>query len=167
MNKNNQLAKAVVVDEIRSLFEQSKSSVLIDYRGLTVEEDTALRSQMRKEGVTYKVLKNTMIKRAADQLNLTEILPFLEGPTAIAFGMTDAITPAKLISECIKKTKKMEFKIGYVEGKCMNAAQLEAVAQLPSKEVLLAKMLGSLNAPITNFVYAINAIKEKKEQETA
>ena len=167
MNVKNQQAKSAVVDEIKSLFEQSKAAVLIDYRGLTVEEDTEFRRTLRKNGVTYRVLKNTMIKRAADQLELSELLPHLEGPSAIAFGMEDEIAPAKYVFECMKKTKKMQFKVGYVQGQCFNAEQLEKVAELPSKEVLVARLLGSMNAPLSKFLYVLTAIQEQKEQAGA
>jgi large subunit ribosomal protein L10 len=161
MNKN-QIAKSLVVDEIRSRLSEAKAAVLVDYRGLTVEQDTELRREMRKNDIEYKVLKNTLIRRAADELGMNELTPFLEGPSAIAFSSTDPVAPAKVLSDCIKKTNKMEFKAGYVEGKFCDAAALAAIASLPSREVLIAKMLGSLNAPVCNFLYAINAIIEKQ-----
>ena len=161
MNKNQE-AKALVVEEIRAKLSTAKAAVLVDYRGLTVEQDTELRREMRKQGVEYKVLKNTLIKRAADELGMSEFAPFLEGPSAIAFSDTDPVAPAKILSDCIKKTNKMQLKAGYVEGKFCDGKALEAIATLPSREVLIAKMLGSLNAPICNFLYAINAIMEKK-----
>ena len=160
MNKNQE-AKALVVEQIRGKLSDAKAAVLVDYRGLTVEQDTELRREMRKAGVEYKVLKNTLIKRAADELGMTEIAPFLEGPSAIAFSNTDPVAPAKILSECIKKTNKMELKAGYVEGKFCDAKALQEIAMLPSREVLIAKMLGSLNAPICNFLYAVNAIIKK------
>ena len=166
MNKNHE-AKALVVDGIVEKMKGSVATVLVDYRGLTVEEDTNLRREMRKAGVEYKVLKNTLIKRAADQLNMTELDPFLNGPTAIAFCEKDPVAPAKILADCIKKTNKMQLKAGYVEGKFCDVKELEAIAALPAKEVLVAKMLGSLNAPICKFLYALNAIKEQKEGSAA
>lgn len=166
MNKNHE-AKALVVDQIRENLSKSKAAVLVDYRGLTVEEDTELRRNMRKAGVEYKVLKNTLIKRAADALEMSELDPFLNGPTAIAFSYDDPVAPAKILNDCIKSTKKMELKAGYVEGKFCDAKELGAIAELPSKEMLIAKMLGSFNAPICNFLYCLTAIKDKKEAEGA
>ncbi|MBE5760654.1 MAG: 50S ribosomal protein L10 [Clostridiales bacterium] len=166
MNKNHE-AKAVVVEQIKEKLSNAKSCVLVDYRGLTVEEDTALRRSLREAGVEYKVLKNTLIKRAANALDLTDLDPFLNGPTAVAFSETDPVAPAKIIAQAIEKTKKMEIKAGYVEGKFCDAATLGNIAKLPSKEVLIAKMLGSFNAPLCNFLYCINAIIEKREAEQA
>ena len=167
-------AKAAVVDEIKEKLQNAHSVVIIDYRGLTVDEVTNLRNQMRAAGVEYKVLKNTMIARAAKDLGIEGTEAMLEGPTAVAFGMQDAVSPAKIIVEFAKKTKKTEIKGGLLEGKVIGVDQVKYLASLPSKEELIAKMLGSLNAPITNFVgvlagvprafvCALNAIKEKKE----
>lgn len=166
MNKNHE-AKAVVVEQIREKLAGAKAAVLVDYRGLTVEEDTQLRRNLRKAGVEYKVLKNTLIKRAADALDMNELDPYLNGPTAVAFSFDDPVAPAKIVNDCIKATKKMELKAGYVEGKFCDAKELSAIAELPSKEVLIAKMLGSFNAPICNFLYCLTAIKDKKEAEGA
>lgn len=173
LNKN-QLAKVEIVDGIREQWKTAQSVVLIDYRGLTVEEDTELRRQFRAAGVEYKVLKNTMITRAVEGMELSGIEGHLKGPTAVAFGMTDAVAPAKIATEFIKKTKKMTVKCGVVDGQMINAAGVQALADLPPREVLIAKMLGSMNAPITGLVgvlgatvrsllYAINAVKEQKE----
>ena len=167
-------AKVAVVDEIKEKLQNAHSVVIIDYRGLTVDEVTNLRNQMRAAGVEYKVLKNTMIARAAKDLGIEGTEAMLEGPTAVAFGMQDAVSPAKIIVEFAKKTKKTEIKGGLLEGKVIGVDQVKYLASLPSKEELIAKMLGSLNAPITNFVgvlagvprafvCALNAIKEKKE----
>ena len=161
------------VEDIKTKFETCKSAVLIDYRGLTVEEVTNLRNKFREAGVEYRVLKNTMIRRAVDALGMEGLEPVLEGPTAVAFGMEDAVAPAKIISDFIKETEKTEIKAGVLEGKVVDVAAVKALASLPSREVLLAKVLGSMNAPITGFVtalsgnirnllYVLNAIGEKK-----
>jgi large subunit ribosomal protein L10 len=173
LNKNQE-AKVAVVEGIKEQFAAAKSVVLIDYRGLTVEEDTEFRRQFREAGVEYRVLKNTMITRAIEGMNLEGMKDYLKGPTAVAFGMTDAVAPAKIAMETIKKTKKMEVKCGVVDGTLIDAAGVQALADLPPREVLLARMLGSMNAPVTGFVtvlsatiksllYAINAIVEQKE----
>ena len=165
--------KQGIVEDIKTKFETCKSSVLIDYRGLTVEEVTNLRNKFREAGVEYSVLKNTMIRRAVDALGMEGLEPVLEGPTAVAFGMEDAVAPAKIISDFIKETEKTEIKAGVLEGKVVDVAAVKALASLPSREVLLAKVLGSMNAPITGFVtalsgnirnllYVLNAIGEKK-----
>ena len=165
--------KQGIVEDIKTKFETCKSAVLIDSRGLTVEEVTNLRNKFREAGVEYRVLKNTMIRRAVDALGMEGLEPVLEGPTAVAFGMEDAVAPAKIISDFIKETEKTEIKAGVLEGKVVDVAAVKALASLPSREVLLAKVLGSMNAPITGFVtalsgnirnllYVLNAIGEKK-----
>jgi large subunit ribosomal protein L10 len=166
-------AKQSVVADIASKLKKCQSAVLIDYRGLTVEEVTNLRNIFRAQNVEYQVLKNTMISLAADSVGIKGLEPFLSGPTAVAFGVNDAVVPAKIITEFIKNTKKTEIKGGIVSGKVVNAAGVQALAELPPKEVLVAKMLGSMNAPITKLVgvlsntirglmFTINAIAEKK-----
>ncbi len=173
MSKNQEI-KTTQVEMIKENLEKAQSVVFVDYRGLTVEEDTALRKKLREAGVEYKVLKNTLIKRAADELSITGLDEHLNGPTAVAFGNTDPAAPAKIIGEYIKQTKKMEVKCGLVDKKYIDAKGVEALAEIPSKEVLVAKLLGSMNAPITGLVsvlsgtlrklvYAINAVKEQKE----
>lgn len=165
--------KQSLVEDIKTKFENCQSAVLIDYRGLTVEEVTNLRNKFREAGVEYRVLKNTMIRRAVDALGLEGLDSVLEGPTAVAFGMEDAVAPAKIISQFIKETNKTEIKAGVLEGKVVDVVAVNALASLPSREVLLAKVLGSMNAPITGFVtalsgnirnllYVLNAIGEKK-----
>lgn len=165
--------KQGIVEDIKAKFENCQSAILIDYRGLTVEEVTDLRNKFREAGVEYRVLKNTMIRRAVDALGMEGLDSVLEGPTAVAFGMEDAVAPAKIISEFIKTTNKTEIKAGVLEGKAVDVAAVNALASLPSREVLVAKVLGSMNAPITGFVtalsgnirnllYVLNAIGEKK-----
>lgn len=170
----NKDAKQLVVTEIKEKFSDARATVLVDYRGLTVEEVTELRKQFRAAKVEYRVLKNSLIERAVNEMNLGELTPFLSGPTAVAFGYEDPIAPAKILTDFMKKTKKMQVKAGVVEGKVISMEGVRALAELPSKEVLVAKLLGSMNAPITglvgvlsatlrSLVYTINAIKEQKE----
>lgn len=167
-------AKAKVVEDIKDRLSRSKGTVMVDYKGVTVEEDTELRKQFRAASIDYKVLKNTLINRAAKELNLDDMSSFLAGPTAIAFSYDDPVAGAKIISDFIKKTSKMDIKVGVLDGKVIDKDEVKALASLPSKEVLIAKMLGSMNAPISglvqvlngtlrSFVYTLNAIKEKKE----
>ncbi len=170
----NQEAKKLVVADIKDKLSRAKGAVLVDYRGLTVQEATELRKQFREADVEYKVLKNTLIQLAAKELDLSEMDQYLTGPTAIAFGYNDPVVPAKILTEFIKKTKKMEVKGGLVEGKVIDNSGVQYLSDLPSREVLLAKLLGSMNAPISGFVgvlsgtlrsllYTLNAIKEQKE----
>jgi large subunit ribosomal protein L10 len=175
MSNNLELKKAVVQD-IRAKFEKAHSVVLIDYRGLTVAEVTELRNQCRAAGVEYVVLKNTMVRLAAQELGIEGLDPFLNGPTALAFGMKDAVAPAKVITDFIKKVKKTTVKCGVVDRATIDVAGVQALSELPPKEVLIAKMMGSLNAPITglvgvlsatlrSLVYAIDAVRKQKAGE--
>lgn len=167
-------AKEAEVAEIQEKIEKSQSVMFLDYRGLNVAEVTELRNKMRAAGVEYKVIKNTMIRRAAEKAGIEGLDNVLEGPTAVAFGYADPVAPAKILVDFIEDTKKTNLKGGVLAGKAMSEAEIKNLASLPSKEELIAKMLGSLNAPITglvmalsgvprNLVYALNAIKEKKE----
>jgi len=141
-------AKGKVVAEVKDKLTQAKAVVLTDYRGLTVAQVTKLRAQLREAGVEYKVLKNSMVRRAADEIGLSDLEPFLEGPTAIAFGVNDPVTPAKILTEFAKTNKDLEIKAGVVEGKVINMEGVKALADLPPKEVLLAKLLGAMQSPL-------------------
>jgi large subunit ribosomal protein L10 len=167
--------KKLLVETLAAKIQEAKTIVLADYRGLTVEQDTQMREAFRKEGIEYKVYKNTLTKLAAKKNNITGLDVFLEGPTAIAFSNTDPVAPAKLLAEFAKKFNKLELKAGVVEGKVIDEKGVKELASLPSREELVAKMLGSLNAPISGFVnvlngnlrglvVALNAIKEQKEK---
>jgi large subunit ribosomal protein L10 len=173
---NNLVLKKAVVADIKGKFEKAQSVVLFDYRGLKVSEVTDLRNQCRAAGVEYIVLKNTMVNLAAEELGIVGLGPFLNGPTAVAFGMKDAVAPAKVLTEFIKKAKKTTIKCGVVNRTVIDAAGVQALSELPPKEVLIARMMGSLNAPITNFVgvlsatlrslvYAIDAVRKQKAGE--
>jgi len=121
------------VGEITELFRDAKSVVLVDYRGLTVEEATNLRNEFRKEGVKYHVLKNAMVDRAAAQLNIEGLSEYLKGPSAFAFGYTDPVLPAKIVTDFIKKTKKMSIKAGLVDGKVIDEKGVKALADSPGQ----------------------------------
>lgn len=168
--------KVQLVQEIKEKLSSSSCVVLIDYKGITVEEANQLRKECREAGIDYKVYKNTLITIAAKELGLDGLEPYLKGPTAIAFGLEDPVAPAKILSSNIDKLKKMEFKAGILEGEIIDKDAIEALAKLPSQEELIGKMLGSLNAPIYGFanvlsgtirslLYALNAIGEQKGQE--
>lgn len=167
--------KQQVVSDIKAKLEGSTSAVLTDYRGLNVAQVTELRRKMREAGIEYKVLKNTMIRFAARELGLEELEPFLEGPTAVAFS-ADPVAPAKIIYDFAKTNKALEVKVGVLEGKVIEAAQVKALADLPSREELLAKVVGGMQAPLyglasvlsgtlRSFVYALDAVRKQKEAE--
>ena len=162
---NNLEMKKTVVAGIKEKFEKAQTVVLVDYRGLTVAEDTELRNQLRKAGVEYAVLKNTMISRAIEGMNVDEMHASLEGPTAVAFGYEDMIAPAKILSEFAKKSKKLTIKCGVCDGAYLNAGGVEALASLPSKEVLIAKIMGSMMSSVSKFVYCVEAIRKQKAGE--
>ena len=148
--------KQPVVAEISELFNGAKTAVVVDYRGLTVEQDTQLRKQLREAGVTYKVYKNTMIRFAAKGTAFEALEPHLEGPTALAVSKDDATVPARILAEFAKKADKLEIKGGIVE-------DMQVIATIPSREVLLGRLLGSMQSPITNFARVIKQIAESKE----
>ena len=156
--------KAPIIEEIKGYVDKASAAVLVDYRGLTVEQDTELRKQLREAGVVYKVYKNTYLKRAFDGTVYADLNKHLEGPTAIAFGIDDATAPARIIAEFAKKAPKLEFKAGVVEGTYYDAAGMEVVANIPSREVLISRLLGSMKSPITNFARVIKQIVEKNEE---
>ena len=159
--------KSQVVAEIVEKLQKSSSTIVVDYKGLTVEEVTELRKKMREAGVEYKVYKNTLVRRAAQEVGITEFNDeLLVGTNAIAFGYEDPIAPARVIKEFMEDHPKMKLKMGVVEGEFYNEAQNVEFANIPPREVLLAKLLGSLKAPMSNFVYLLDAvIKEKEGQE--
>ena len=157
-------AKKSIVDEIKSYMEDAHSIVAVDYRGITVDEDTKLRKELREEGVVYKVYKNTLLKRAFEGTKYEELSKHLDGPTAVAFGISDATAPARIINDNAKDIKELEFKAGVVEGVYYDAEGIKAVAKIPSRDVLISKLLGSLQSPIANFARVVKQIAEKQEE---
>ena len=171
--------KQAVVAELKEQMTSAKGAVFTSYRGLTVAQDTELRRELRAAGVTYRVVKNTMTRIAAKEAGLEGIDEHLEGTTALAFSAEDAVAPAKVICDYIKKNKLedagiLTVKVGLVEGKVIDAFEVKALASLPSREELIAKLLGSMNAPISNTVnvlqgvirnavYVLDAIRVQKE----
>ncbi len=164
MSKNLE-NKKVVVEEIKEKFSAAKSAVLVDYRGLTVEEATELRSKFREAGVEYKVYKNNLVKLAIKDTSFESLSQDLTGPNAIAFGIEDAVVPAKIVKEFAKTHKNLELKSGVVEGNYCNLEQILQIAELPSKEVLIGRFLGSVKAPISNFAYFLSNLIKEKEAE--
>lgn len=153
--------KQPVVQEISENVKDAQSVVVVDYRGLTVAEDTALRKQLRDAGVTYKVYKNTMMNFAFKGTDFEPLKDVLEGPSAIAISKDDATAPARIISKFAKTAPKLEIKAGVVEGTFYDAKGMEAIANVPSREELLSKLLGSLQSPITNLARVLNQIAEQ------
>ena len=155
--------KQPVIAEIAELLNGAQSAVVVDYRGLTVEQDTALRKQLREAGVSYKVYKNTMIRFAAKGTEFEALDPHLEGPTALAVSKTDATAPARILANFAKKADALEIKGGIVEGTYYDAKGMNVIATIPSREELLGKLLGSIQSPITNFARVLSQIAESKE----
>lgn len=156
--------KKPIVDEIKGQVAEARAAVLVDYRGLTVEEDTQLRKKLREAGVVYKVYKNTMLNFAFQGTEFEALAKHLEGPTAVAFGIEDATAPARIINDFIKTAPALEFKAGVVEGTYYDEKGIKLIATIPSREVLISKLLGSLQSPITNFARVLKQIAEKQEE---
>lgn len=159
--------KQVIVNEIKEKLEKATSAVLVDARGLTVEQDTALRKQLREAGVDYKVYKNTMMNFAVQGTQFEGLKDYFEGPSAIAICYEDPTAGAAIISKFSKTAKALEFKAGVIEGTCYDAKGMVAVADIPSREVLLSKLLGSFKSPMGSFARVIQAVADKKAEEEA
>ncbi|MCR5702930.1 MAG: 50S ribosomal protein L10 [Lachnospiraceae bacterium] len=155
--------KQPVVEEIKAQLDGAQSAVLVDYRGLTVEQDTKLRRALREADVTYKVYKNTMVRFAIDGTEFDALKDQLEGPNAIAISKTDATAPARILAKFAKEAEALEIKGGVIEGTFYDAAGIKAISSIPSREELLSKMLGSLQSPIANFARVIKQIADQGE----
>ena len=153
--------KQPIVEEIAAEIKDAQSVVLVDYRGLTVAQDTELRKVLREAGVTYKVYKNTMMNFAFKGTDCEGLAPYLEGPSAVAISNTDATAPARILAEFAKKASKLEIKAGIVEGTVFDAAGMTSIASIPTREVLISRLLGSMKSPITNFARVMNQLAEK------
>src|SRR5690554_2147942 len=159
--------KKQVVSEIATKLRESKSTILVDYRGLDVAEVTELRKQLREAGVEFKVYKNTMSRRAAEEVELSELNEVLVGPTAIAFSNEDVVAPAKVLNNFAKDHEALEIKGGVIQGNVASIDQIKELADLPSYEGLLSMVLSVLQAPMRNFAYATKAVAEQKEEQGA
>ena len=153
--------KQPIVQEIADSVNGAQSVVIVDYRGLTVAEDTQLRKQMREAGITYKVYKNTLMNFALKGTEFESLLDSLEGPNAIAISKDDATAPARVIANFAKTSPALEIKAGVVEGNYYDAEGMKVISAIPSREELLSKFLGSIQSPITNFARVIKQIAEK------
>ena len=153
--------KKPIVAEISENIKDAQSVVLVDYRGLTVEQDTKLRKELRNAGITYKVYKNTMMNFAFKGTDFEQLADQLEGPSAIAISKDDATAPARVIAKFAKTAPALEIKAGVVEGALYDAKGMDAIAKIPSREELLSKLLGSIQSPIANFARVMNQLAEK------
>ena len=160
--------KEQLVNELSEKLQKAQSVIVFDYRGLTVSEVTELRAQMRKTGNEYVIVKNSMVERACDKIGIdASVKEMLKGPSAFAIGYEDAVSPAKILKDAVKKLKKCEIKGGIVNGKVSDAAAIDALAELPPKEVLIARMLGSMMSPISGLAIVLDQIAKKNGGETA
>ncbi|MGN7384816.1 50S ribosomal protein [Chlamydia abortus] len=155
--------KQQLVSEVVSKLRESSCTIVADYRGLNVAQVTELRKQLREAGVEFQVLKNTLVRRATAEAELTELDTALTGPTAIAFSKEDVVAPAKILSDFAKKNDKLSIKAGIVEGRIVDISQIKELADLPSREGLLSMLLSVLQAPVRNFALAVKAVAEKQE----
>ena len=155
--------KKAVVSALVERLQNAQAGVIADYRGLTVAQDTELRTKLREAGVEYTIVKNTLTRFAANEVGLSELDPVLHGPTALATSADDVVAPAKVLVEFAKKNEQLEIKAGFVDGKVIGVDEVKVYASIPSKEVLIAKMLGSLQAPIASLVRTLDAIANKGE----
>ena len=153
--------KQPIVEEISGYIKDAQSVVLVDYRGLTVEQDTRLRKLCRENGVVYKVYKNTMMNFAFKGTDFEALAPYLEGPSAVAISSTDATAPARVMGKFAKEAKALEIKGGVVEGVAYDAAGIASIADIPGREELLAKLLGSMQSPIANFARVMQQLADK------
>ncbi|KEK22606.1 50S ribosomal protein L10 [Bacillus gaemokensis] len=159
--------KQQVVTEIAEKLRDSKSTIVVDYRGLTVSEATELRKNLREAGVEFKVYKNSLTRRAAESVEMAELNEFLTGPNAIAFSNEDVVAPAKVLNDFAKDHEALEIKAGVIEGKLVSLDEVKAIATLPSREGLLSMLLSVLQAPIRNLALATKAVADQKEEQGA
>lgn len=156
--------KAAIVEEVTEKFNAAASVVIVDYRGLTVDEVTRLRKQLREANVEMKVIKNSILSRAAKAAGLEGLDEVFTGPTAVAFSNEDVVAPAKIMDEFAKEAKALEIKGGIIEGKVASLEEIHALAKLPNREGLLSMLLSVLQAPVRNVAYAVKAVAEKNEE---
>lgn len=167
--------KKQIVSELSENLKAARTGIIVNYKGITVEDDTKLRKELRDSGSHYKVVKNTLLRLALDEAGISGLDSFLEGTTAIAVNKDDYVAPAKILAEFAEKNEKFEIKAGFIDGKAASAVEIKTLASLPPKEVLVAQVLRGLNGPISGLVtvlngtikglvVALNAIAEKQQQ---
>lgn len=157
-------AKQVIIDEIKSKLDGAQSAVVIDYMGTTVAQADEMRKKLRDANVDYTVYKNTLIKRAIEGTEFAPLAEVLDGPSAIAISKEDATAPARILNEIITSFKKMEFKAGVVEGNYFDTEGIKAIANIPSRETLIAKFMGSIQSPVSKAVRTFQAIADAKAE---
>ena len=159
--------KQPIIDEVKAMLDGAQSAVCVKYLGITVEADTRMRKELRENGVSYKVFKNTLIKRAAEGTDFEKLAPILEGPTALAVSKTDATAPARIVAKYAKDIQAVELKGGVVEGEFYDEKQIAEIANIPGRDVLISRLLGSMQSPVTNFARVLKQIAEKDEAPAA
>ncbi|MHC9532257.1 50S ribosomal protein L10 [Dellaglioa sp. BT-FLS60] len=167
MSKEFIAQKALIVDEITEKFNNAASAVVVDYRGLTVDQVTALRKELREAGVEMKVIKNKILVRAAEKAGYEGMEEVFSGPTAVAFSSEDVVAPARIMANFAKTAEALNIKGGVIEGKVATLEEINALATLPSRDGLLSMLLSVLQAPVRNVAYALNAVAESKDEEPA
>ena len=166
MPSNSILAqKQQIVADLAEQLKASTAGVLVNYQGITVEDDTKMRKALREAGVKYMVVKNSLTGRACDEVGFGDMKQYLSGMTAIAIGADDPIAPAKVLKEYAEKVESFSILAGYLDGKVIDVKTVEALADIPSKEVLIAKFLGSIKSPLYGFAYALQAVIDKDQAD--
>ncbi|VDG17994.1 50S ribosomal protein L10 [Lactiplantibacillus mudanjiangensis] len=167
MSKETVAVKAKEVEEVAEQLKAAVSAIVVDYRGLTVEQVTDLRKQLREAGVKMRVIKNKIMVRAAEKAGYADLNDVFSGPTAVAFSNEDAIAPAKILANFAKTADALELKGGMVEGKVATLEEIQEYATMPSREELLATIANLLQAPVRNVAYAVKAVAEKGDEDAA
>ncbi|MDD6484562.1 MAG: 50S ribosomal protein L10 [Clostridiales bacterium] len=163
-SEKNIAAKAAQVAEVAEVLKTAQTGILVDYRGLNVEEDTNLRNKLREAGVKYFVVKNTLLNRAAKEVSLEGLDEALHGPTALAVSSEDAVAPAKVLADFAKSNDKLEIKAGFMDGAVISLDEVKKLAATPNMDTLIAKIMGSLNAPVSNLVRLMQTIVDGGEE---
>ena len=159
------LQKQQIVADLAEQLKASSAGVLVNYQGITVDDDTKMRKALREAGVKYMVVKNSLTGRACEEAGFGEMKQYLSGMTAIAIGSEDPIAPAKVLKQYAEKVESFSILAGYLDGKVIDVQTVEALADIPSKEVLIAKFLGSIKSPLYGFAYALQAVIDKDQEE--
>lgn len=167
LSKETVAVKAQEVKEVTELLNSSVSAIVVDYRGLTVEQVTDLRKQLREAGVKMRVIKNKIMVRVADEAGYPDLKPVFAGPTAVAFSEEDPVAPAKILANFAKTADALQLKGGIIEGKVASLEEVQEYATLPSREELLATIANLLQAPVRNVAYAVKAVAEKGDEDAA
>ena len=165
MSVEAQKQKQAIIDEIKAKLENAQAAVVIDYMGITVAQADAMRKKLREANVDYTVYKNTLVKRAIEGTDFAGLAEVLDGPSALAISAEDATAPARVLNEAMKEYKKMEFKAGVVEGTFFDKDGIQAIADIPSRDVLIAKFMGSIQSPVSKAVRTFQAIADAKAEQ--